>query len=446
MAHGIADRLFVLLPVAGEAPARVGDGDALARRGAALPRLERRGRGGLRLHDQSFAFPPAAAALDELDGTRDGAVDDRIEGKVRVAELRGGDRGDVALPGIGDAIVAEHHAEDARGAGRVAVGVLSGARGYLDGFAHLAVAVEQSEGDIGAVQGRVDIERPQGPFGAELGGIPLLFDPMPHGLPIRRLGLGPGEDVGDQLVITAASGQASQSGFDDRARILLEECRRVHAGDEDSAVDALAVVHDAPGAHSDVNGGAGQSGGHQPDEIGFNLEVDVVGVDVVVRMARQFGRHSALEIAARGEIGVPERVARFAEHGRVIFGGRVEALVVEDLGEGHVDVEVVLVERVGDPGGRPLGKLVCGDDPFVETELSGSSVADADHLAGPAAPDAVAQLRHRNPPGGLRGCAPRHQCEYQEFYGTSSIRNGQAASGSRISEADSGAASRGGRG
>ena len=47
----------------------------------------------------------------------------------------------------------------------------------------------------------------------------------------------------------------------------------------------------------------------------------------------------------------------FSEHGAEVGGGGVDAFVVEDLGEGHIDVEVVLVERVADAVGRPFGKL-----------------------------------------------------------------------------------------
>src|SRR5579885_3390766 len=55
----------------------------------------------------------------------------------------------------------------------------------------------------------------------------------------------------------------------------------------------------------------------------------------------------------RPQVGVPEAVARLPEHGAEVLGGGIQALVVEHLGEGHVDVEIILLERVGDALGGP---------------------------------------------------------------------------------------------
>ena len=64
-------------------------------------------------------------------------------------------------------------------------------------------------------------------------------------------------------------------------------------GDEHAAVDAVAVVHDAAGAPGMSFGALRQAGRHQPDEVGFDLEVDVVGVGVVLRRAGERGRNAA---------------------------------------------------------------------------------------------------------------------------------------------------------
>ncbi len=109
-----------------------------------------------------------------------------------------------------------------------------------------------------------------------------------------------------------------------------------------------------PARVTDGVGGLGQAGGHEADEIGFDLEVDVVGVHVVFGRAGFGCGDAALEGPTSGEVGVPEPVLGFAEHGAEIIGGGVEAFVVEDLGEGHVDIEVVLIERVTDALGSPL--------------------------------------------------------------------------------------------
>jgi hypothetical protein len=55
-----------------------------------------------------------------------------------------------------------------------------------------------------------------------------------------------------------------------------------------------------------------------------------------------------------------------------------------------------LLERVGDPLGFP-GREIAFDHLAAVTEFSGRTKAHADHLAGPAAGDAIVKLISRTP-------------------------------------------------
>ena len=66
------------------------------------------------------------------------------------------------------------------------------------------------------------------------------------------------------------------------------------------------------------------------------------GVPVSVAGTPRFRARRAARLACQSAI------LRVLEHRAEIIGGGVEAFVVENLGEGHIDVEIVLVERVLD--------------------------------------------------------------------------------------------------
>ena len=70
--------------------------------------------------------------------------------------------------------------------------------------------------------------------------------------------------------------------------------------------------------------------------------------------------------------------------------------------EGHLHVEVVLIDRVLDPVRRP-GRQVAFDDLAVETELRRRAERDADHLARPSAAHLVLERLPRERAHGRPG-------------------------------------------
>ena len=106
---------------------------------------------------------------------------------------------------------------------------------------------------------------------------------------------------------------------------------------------------------------------------------------------------------------MPERVVGVAEEGREVLHRGVEAVPVENLGQGDVDVEVVLVEGVADALGIPGRNRLLGHEALEILELGGRAVGDADHLAGPASPDLVLEDRQVDADGdGLGRAHCRH--------------------------------------
>ena len=128
---------------------------------------------------------------------------------------------------------------------------------------------------------------------------------------------------------------------------------------------------------------------------------------VIARAAAQTGLHTALQRPARAQICVPEVVFRITEHVPEIVGGGIETLVIQNFGERHVDVEIVLLDGIRHAVGRPLWER-----PFIdllaESKLCGSSEADTDHLAGPTPLDFVVQHGQRDFARTVR-LAPQHQ-------------------------------------
>ncbi len=166
----------LLSPATLPLPAWVGDADPLYRRAVVVPNLELGRFRFLGLHHNPVAFHSPAGALNQSQGTLLGAVDNRAKGEVGIAELLVGNRRNPALPDVGDLLIPEHHAEDAGGAGRIAVGVLPGPGRDLDRFAEVAVAEQQPEHDVGSVQLGVDVERPQRAVRTRVTLVPLVLD------------------------------------------------------------------------------------------------------------------------------------------------------------------------------------------------------------------------------------------------------------------------------
>ena len=126
---------------------------------------------------------------------------------------------------------------------------------------------------------------------------------------------------------------------------------------------------------------------HYAGVVGLYLEVDVIGVGIVLPMSG-FGRHYALEyVVASLEIGVPKRITGVGKSIGEAFHGGVQPFALEDLDEGEIHIHVVV-----EPGHVvvpplhdmivPFYGILIGDE-TGELELGGAAVGAANHLSGP---------------------------------------------------------------
>ncbi len=281
----------------GEADALEGEARLVALRGAGEPDfrhgvvplevlLESDGLRGLdRNHDDVTVLAPASAPhhLERvLVRKRIGIV----QRDGRVLEGRALDLGKSLLPVRRDALVAEDGPEDARGRRRVAVGVLAGPGRDRDRPAHVALAIEQAEHDVRRVDARVDVEGGEHAVRAAdvLRVLALQLEPGP--LPVGRVLVVQANDGADGLVEAAGRRNRVERPRHDGAHVVVHERERVHGRDEDAAVPAVARVHDVADLVGVRRGRVGQPWRHEPDEVGLDLEVDVVGLRVVAPIAR----------------------------------------------------------------------------------------------------------------------------------------------------------------
>ena len=256
-----------------------------------------------------------------------------VERDVGIGELHIFHFAQVAHPFFGDFAVPEHCAQDTAGRCRVAIRVLSATGGDVERLREIALAVKQADEDVGAVGHGVDVERHEYPVGAADIRTPFLFAFEPRAFPVAGILLVPGDDVFHAPVIAALFGDGFQGFLDDEPDVVRDERKRIHRCHVNSAVPAVAVVHDVSRAVAELRGRVGHARGHEPREIGFDLEVEVVGMGVVEPVPR-LGRADAVEdVVACGLVGMPQDVAGIGEGcGERIHRG-VDAQAVEDLDE-----------------------------------------------------------------------------------------------------------------
>ena len=302
----------------------------------------------------------------------------------------------VAHPFFRDVAVPEHCAQDTAGRCRVAIRILSAAGGDIECLREVALAVKQADKDVGAVDHGVDVERHEYAVRAADIRAPFLFAFEPGAFPVAGILLVPGDDVFHAPVIAALFGDGFQGFLDDESDVVRDERKRIHRCHVNSAVPAVAVVHDVSHAVAELRGRVGHARGHEPRKIGFDLEVEVVGMGVVDPVPR-FGRADAVEdVVACGLVGVPQYVAGIGEGcGERIHRG-VDAQAVENFDERQIHVYVVVESRgvfipPFDVVFRPRDRGVFLDHRAVEFEFRRAAVGASDSLAGPAALDFVEQ-------------------------------------------------------
>ena len=224
-------------------------------------------------------------------------------------------------------------------------------------------------------------------------------------------------------------------GLADHGRDVVTDIgQRIHRRREDAAVPAVTVVHDVADPVGDGGRRVGHAGGQHPDKVRLDLEIDVVGVGIVLPVAGGRCRNPVQDVVAGCLVGVPEFIGRVREGvGKVLHRG-VDPLLGHHLQEGQVHIDIVVEAGIFNKGiidviVVPDDRHFVGHQAALELELGGAAVGAADGLGEPAALDLVGQRRLVDRHGasvGNRGLAARYsrnqrgcgqgQCQYS-FHG-----------------------------
>ena len=317
-------------------------------------------------------------------------------------------------PLLGNVAVTEHRPQDTGRRSGIAVGIGAAARRDFECAIHVARAIEQPHDHIGRVDGSLDVERVFHPLRTGDLVAPFLFDELPRGFPVGIL-LRPADRVRDALVIGTLGRNRFQGFGDDIFDVVRDERQRIHGRHVDAAVPAVAVGHDVADAVAHFGGGIGHTGRHESREVGFDLEIEVVGVRIILPVPA-FGRfHSVENIVTRRLIGMPQLVGGIGEGTGHRVDGHVESVLVVNLDEGQIHVDVVVqaglvVVPPFDIVVGPRDLVLVGNDRPVVLEFGRAPVGAAESLSGPTALDLVQQHFSGQRYGiGRRAAATGHQ-------------------------------------
>ncbi len=191
-----------------------------------------------------------------------------------------------------------------------------------------------------------------------------------------------------------AFGDGPQGLHDNGWNVVADIGQAVHGANIHAAVPSVAVIHDVAYPVAQRRCLVHLAGIQHPNEIGLNLEVDVVGMRVVFPVSAFRSAASAQNIVAGGLVGVPKLVVGTGKGVGIGLHRSVQSLFQHGFHEGEVHVNVVVKARVLDvrivnivvvPGD---GNLL-HDEPALVLELRGAAIGTADGLAVPSAFDLV---------------------------------------------------------
>jgi len=197
------------------------------------------------------------------------------------------------------------------------------------------------------------------------------------------------DHVPDDFGIVAFRRNGKQRFFDDLRDVIFKKGFGIKGGHEGSAIHSIAVIHDMSGFIGQLVSGDRHSRAHESDVVGFDLEVDIIGMEVIIGVSRP-GREDAVEKVLPGlHIGVPEGVACLGEEFLGFLCRGVRAIAVHGHQEGELDIDVILPEGAFDVAGNPVDGIFIGLS--LGPEFGWGAIGHPDHFACPASGDFVLQ-------------------------------------------------------
>ena len=174
---------------------------------------------------------------------------------------------------------------------------------------------------------------------------PFCLHQMPGFQPVVGIFVVPADHVVDQLRVQALRGNGFQPVLHHFANVVGEERLRIHGGDEHAAVNAVAVIHDVAHAIVEAVGNLRHAGRNHAKYVRLDLEIDVVGVQVIARISGKRRKDAFADVGEAGVVGVPDLAdfrVPFVGHGD---GIDVDAVAAQAIEEQKIDVDVVVVRR-----------------------------------------------------------------------------------------------------
>ena len=291
----------------------------------------------------------------------------------------------------------ERRKENARRARRIAVGILAAAERDLNRFVEIAVPVEKPDENVRAVNFDVDIEialyvgaRPFSIVGIEL---ILLVNLLPARLPVVGNLLFPLQKVANHFRVSAPFRNRLERLLDNLNDVRFKKRFGVHRANELARVHAVPVVHETAEFLAHTDRVVRKAGRNEAGKVRLDLIVDVVGAMAEFGPAGVRRRDSAAEIFAAVNVRVPERIFAVGEIDSRLTDRAVQPMLFHRAQEGHLDVDIVLTERVIDHVGRPFRRFLFRNNAPAVAEFRRRAPADAGDLANPAALHLIAILR-----------------------------------------------------
>ena len=228
-------------------------------------------------------------------------------------------------------------------------------------------------------------------------------DLLPARRPVLRVLPVPRAHVAHHLRVVALRGDGRKARVEERVDVVREERLRVQGADELAGPYAVAVVHQPSEDVAEADRLLRAARRDDAGVVRLDLVVDVVRALVEPRMRTVGRRDAAPKVVPSGAVRAPELVLGVREVDAGLPDGRVEAMVLQRLQEGHLHVEVVVAVRHAEREvARPLRHLVRGDDRVFPLELRRLAPRHAHHLPHPRGLHLVAVVVKRERPHRIR--------------------------------------------
>ena len=202
------------------------------------------------------------------------------------------------------------------------------------------------------------------------------------------------------IVHTSAEARAFRNHFGslahDGRNIVTHIGIGIKGADKDASIPAVAVVHYVTYPVGKSRSLDRLSRAEHSDEVGFNLEVNIIGVRIVLPISGLRSRATVEYVVARSLIGVPEIVVGIGETVCIFLHRRINSHIAHHFKESEVHIDIIKQARIGDEGVIdivviPYHRLSVRNEAAFVLEFRRTTVGASYGLGEPSAADFVHQ-------------------------------------------------------